>query len=126
MLKNITIAKRLSGALALLIAINLGVAALAILKMGSMRHSTEEITSKWLPSFALVNAMSANTADFRLGEYGHAINSDSAVKASYEKEMTEIRAALEKNRDAYVELISSDKERRIYDQLAAGWKSYIH
>ena len=125
MLKNLKISTRLTATLALLVAIIVGLCSLALVQMGSMRASTQEITADWLPSVGLVNAMNTNTSDFRIGEYSHVVSTDAADMARFEKEIAAVKAEFEKNRDAYVKLINSDEERKLYDGFAADWKAYL-
>ncbi|MBI5272133.1 MAG: MCP four helix bundle domain-containing protein [Burkholderiales bacterium] len=125
MLKNMKITTRMAATLAVLVALMMGLAGLALVQMGSMRASTEEITSNWLPSVELVNALNTNTSDFRIGEYAHVVTTDSAEMARIENEIAAVKALIEKNRDAYVKLISSEEERALYESFAADWKAYM-
>ncbi|CAN7736817.1 methyl-accepting chemotaxis protein [Pseudorhodoferax sp. LjRoot39] len=125
MLANLKIAHRLKLILGLLGAMLLGVAALALWQMGAMRASTQEITSNWLPSVELINAMNTKTSDFRIGEISHVLATDNADMAAIEKEIAVVKAAFDQNRDAYVKLISSDEERKIYESFASDWKLYL-
>jgi len=125
MLKNLKITTRLTATLALLVASLVGLCGLAVVQLGAMRASTQAITTNWLPSVGFVNAMNTNTSDFRVGEYAHVLNTDEAEMARTEKELAAVKAEFEKNREAYVKLISSDEERRLYDSFAADWKAYL-
>lgn len=69
--------------------------------------------------------MNTNTSDFRVAEYAHALSTDDADMARFEKELAAVKAEFEKNREAYVKLISSDQERTLYDSFAADWKAYL-
>ena len=125
MLKNLKITTRLTATLVMLVAIIVGLSGLALWQMGKMRDSTHEITANWLPSAGLVNAMDTNTSDFRLGEVRHVLSTDDAEMAGLEKEIAAVKADFDKNHDAYVKLISSDEERKLYESFAADWKSYL-
>lgn len=125
MLSNTKITTRLTAILALLVAIIVALSGLALWQMGAMRASTFEITSNWLPSVSLVNAMNTNTSDYRLGEVRHVLATDDAEMAQLEKEIAAVKSDFDRNHDAYVKLISSDEERRLYDSFAADWKTYL-
>ncbi|WP_305878727.1 methyl-accepting chemotaxis protein [Aquabacterium sp. CECT 9606] len=125
MFKNLKITTRLTATLALLVSIIVGLSGLALWQMGKMRTSTYEITSNWLPSVSLVNAMNTNTSDFRLGEVRHVLSTDDAEMAQIEKDIAVVKAGFDKNHDAYIKLISSDEERKLYESFAADWKSYL-
>lgn len=125
MLYNLRISTRLTATLALLVAIIVGLCSLAWFQMGSMRASTQEITANWLPSVKLVNAMNTNTSDFRIGEFSHVVSTEPGDMARLEKDIAAVKAEFEKNRDAYVKLISSDEERKLYQSFDVDWKAYL-
>jgi methyl-accepting chemotaxis protein len=125
MFKNLMIATRLRVSFGFLLAMLLGVAALALWQMGVMRESTRDLTSNWLPSVERVNQMNTSTSDFRIAEFQHVLNTDDKGMASIEKTLTDTLAAFEENHKAYVALISSDEERKLYEGFAAEWKQYL-
>ena len=125
MLKNLKISTRLAAAFGALTALLLAVIATAAYQMGNMNGSTEEITKNWLPSVELVNQMNTNTSDVRITELTHVMNTDSKAMDAVEKDMAQVLALYQKNHEAYVKLISSDEERRLYAEFAADWKQYM-
>lgn len=125
MFNNFKITTRLTGTLAVLIALIFSLCVLALWQMGTMRASTQAITVNWLPSVELVNAMNTDMSKFRIGEFKHALNTDDAEMAVIEQEIAAVKAGFEKNREAYAKLISSDEERRLYESFMADWKTYL-
>ncbi len=124
-LNNIKIATRLKVVLGLLAGMLLATASLALMQMGLMNASTREITANWLPSVELVNRMNTSTSDFRITEFQHVLNTDDKAMAGIETKMSGDLEGFEKNRKAYVALISSDEERKLYDAFTAEWKQYL-
>jgi len=124
MLKNLKISTRLIGTLGLLLSVLLAVVGMALWQMGQMRSVTRDITGNWLPSVELVNKMNTNASDYRVGEFQHVLNVDPQTMATIEKTMDDTLALFEKNQRAYVALISSDEERKIYEGFAADWAQY--
>ena len=125
MFKNLRIATRLRASFGLLAALLVGIASLALWQMGVMRASTQELTSNWLPSVERVNQMNTGMSDFRISEFQHVLNTDDKAMAGIEKTMTEVLAAFEEDHQAYLKLISSDKERKLYEAFAGEWKRYL-
>ncbi len=125
MFKNLKISARLSGTLGLLLALILSIIGMATYQMLSMRSVTEEITSNWLPSVERVNKMNTGTSDFRIAEFQHVLNTDSKAMADIEKVMAQVMSAFDEDHKAYVSLISSNEERRLYEEFAADWKQYL-
>jgi methyl-accepting chemotaxis protein len=125
MFKNLTIATRLKASFGLLTTMLLGVAALALWQMGIMRASSQEITTNWMPSIGYVNQMNTGASDFRIAEFQHVLNNDEKAMADIEKSITDVLTAFNTNYQAYLKLISSDDERKLYEAFAADWKQYL-
>lgn len=125
MFKDLRISTRLACAFGLLTVLLLGVIGMALYQMGAMRAVAQEINRNWLPSVELVNQMNTGTSDFRIAEINHILNTDDTAMAAIEKEMALVLAEFERDHDAYVKLISSDEERKLYEQFASEWKQYL-
>lgn len=124
MLRNFKVSSRLAGAFSMLIAILLGIVVLAVLQMGRIRSSTEEVVENWLPSVELVNKMNTNTSDYRIAEISHVLSTSAADMAAFEQDMAGIQAEFQKNREGYEKLISSPEERKLYDTFSSDWAEY--
>ena len=125
MFKNLKISARLTGTLGLLLALLLAVVGIAIWQMGVMRSVTQEITGNWLPSVERVNQMNTDIARLRIFEFRHVLNTDGKAMVDIEKLITGALTAFEDDHKAYVALISSDEERKLYEPFAAEWKQYL-
>ncbi|MBX9869952.1 MAG: MCP four helix bundle domain-containing protein [Burkholderiaceae bacterium] len=124
-MKNLKISTRLITTFVLITALLIVLAGTAFFKMSAMKDVSNDITSNWLPSVEVVNQMNTDTSDLRIKEYKHVLNTDAAAMGAIEKEMTDILAEFEKNHQAYVKLISSDEERKIYEGFKADWLKYL-
>jgi methyl-accepting chemotaxis protein len=93
--------------------------------MSSMRVASQDMATNWLPSVELVNQMNTNTSDYRIAEFQHVSNTDDKAMAGIEKEMAAVLTEFEKNRAAYIKLISSSEEQKKYDAFAAEWAKYM-
>lgn len=125
MLKNLKIYTSLIGVLASLVFLLLLTGAVALWEMGAMRAANLDITTNWLPSVERVNQMNTGTSDFRIQEFAHVLNTDDKAMGGIEKAMSDVLNAFEEDHKAYVALISSDEERKIYEAFAAEWKQYL-
>jgi len=123
---DMKVSTRLQWAFGLLLAVLLGVVAVAMLKMSSMRTLAIDVGTNWLPSVEHVNQMNTATSDFRTQEFRHVLNTDDKAMAAIEKEMGAVLASFEEDDQIYVKLISGDEERRVYDAFAAEWKQYLN
>ena len=125
MFADLKLAHRLALAFGSLTALLLVTVGVSFWGLGNLRASTVEINTNWLPSVERVNQMNTATSDFRIAEFEHVLNTDEKAMAGIEKTMAEVIAGFEKDRTAYVKLISSDEERKLYDAFAAEWKQYL-
>ncbi|MBK1685508.1 methyl-accepting chemotaxis protein [Rhodoferax fermentans] len=124
-LNHLKIATRLKVILGFMTAMLFGIAGLALWQMAVMSASTHQITTNWMPSVELVNRMNTATANFRAQEFKHVLSTDAQEMADVEKRMAELKAGFDKDHDAYVKLISSEQERKLYDSFATDWKLYL-
>ncbi|HEY9064121.1 MAG TPA: methyl-accepting chemotaxis protein [Burkholderiaceae bacterium] len=124
MMTNLKVGHRLALGFGTLVAMLLAVAGLALWGMGQMRASTVEINTNWLPSVEALAQMNTAKSDFRVLEFRHVLTTDEKGMAEVEQRMAAKLAEFEKLRDAYVKMISSEEERRIYEAFAADWKAY--
>jgi methyl-accepting chemotaxis protein-1 (serine sensor receptor) len=122
---SLKISTRLIAVFGLISVLLVTIVSAALLQMGTMRAATFEITENWLPSVELVNKMNTRTSDFRIQEYKHVLNTDDGAMGAIEKKMSEELSEFEKHRQAYVKLISSPEERKLYDEFAAEWTRYL-
>ncbi len=125
MFKNLKISTRLIATLGTLLAVLLTVVGLALWQMGTMRAATQAITTSWLPSVERLNSMNTGTSDFRIEEFRHVLNTEDKVMAGIEKDMASVLSAFESDHKAYLPLISSAEERKLYETFAADWKQYL-
>ena len=83
-----------------------------------------EIADNWLPSVTRVSDMNTNTSDYRVAQLQHVLADNDAAMDGFEKEIAGVSAAFEKNRTAYIKLISDDVERKLYERFDSEWKKY--
>jgi methyl-accepting chemotaxis protein len=125
MLKSLTIAKRLALGFGAALAVIVAIVVVGLMQIGSMRGATQDIADNWLPSVQRVGQMHTASSDIRIQEFKHVLNTDERAMAAIEKSMADLFTAFEADHKAYVGLISSDEERRIYEAFAVDWKRYL-
>jgi len=109
----------------LLILLTASTGGFAILQMGKVNEASTEITVNWMPSIRYIQSMNTKTSDFRIAELMHVISENSTQLDDLEKQMSDIKASLLKDRDAYAKLISSEEERALYDSFANQFDAYM-
>ncbi len=85
-----------------------------------------EVSTNWLPSVDVVNAMSTATRDVRVKLYRFVVASETAqALAENEKGLRKALQGFDDLRRRYEPLISSPEERAIYDGFSPQWSRYI-
>ena len=124
-LSDIKISTKLIGGFAIVLALATAQSLFGLHTLSDVNDKSTEITDNWLPSTKLIGGMDTNTSDFRIAQFQHVLASDDAAMNGFEKEMAEVTATFEKNRSAYVKLINSNEERKLYEAFDSEWKKYL-
>ncbi len=124
-MKNLKISTRLYGAFALLVMLLIGLAGAAALQLSTLNAATVEIASNWLPSVRAVNEMDSQILKVRVTLMRHVLNTDASAMAGIDKLVTAERDELSAMRANYEKLISSDRERKIYEQFSEERKGVL-
>ena len=119
------IGARIALGFGLVILLLLGLGGFSIFQMGKVNDSSTEIATNWMPSVRYVQAMNTNTGDFRVAELQHVQTDKPEEMRRFEKAMADTLALMQKNRDAYVKLISKPEERALYEDFVKKLDSYL-
>jgi methyl-accepting chemotaxis protein len=122
---NNKISHRLAGVLGLLLLTMMAIVGMSLWQMSAMRTLGAEVTDNWLPSVEKINQMNASVIDFRMVEFQHVLNNDDSRMAAIERVLQETRTTFDAHHKHYVELISSDEERKLHDTFDTDWKRYL-
>jgi methyl-accepting chemotaxis protein len=124
MFSPMKISTRIGLGFAAVIALLLALGGFSILQIGRVNDNATDIATNWLPSVRFVSAMNTNTGDFRVAELQHVLATKAEDMRHFEGDMAGVQAQFQKNRDAYVKLISSPEEQALYDNFAKKWDAY--
>ncbi len=122
---NLTIAKKLLISFGLMCALVIGVGAFAVVELDKVNSVATDMEVNWLPSTQLTSDMNTNTSDLRIAELQHVLSVTPEEMVHWEKNMSEVQATLANNQSRYEPLISSDKERALYEQFKQAWTAYM-
>jgi methyl-accepting chemotaxis protein len=125
MFTNLSVAKRLALGFGTLVALLLAVVGVALWSMANMRASTVQINSNWLPSVEALGELNTAKSEVRVAEWRHIASTDPKAMAEVEQRLKGRLAELEKARETYAKLISSDEERKLYESFASDWKRFM-
>ena len=123
--RALSIRAKLIGAFSVLFLLLIGLGAIALERVGTLRETSSEIAENWLPSVRWVALIRSVAADHRIGLLRHILNSDEGAMATIEREMEERLKRLGEIRRIYEPVITSAEERQIYERFAAAWEDYL-
>lgn len=86
--------------------------------------NVKAITETWSPSLYYVQRMNTLTSDYRLKQYGHLVSKDEAGMQSYDNELLEVDAQIKDVITKFESLITTEQERKLYENIVAKWDSY--
>jgi methyl-accepting chemotaxis protein len=123
--RDLKIASKILVSFVMVLAITAFLGLFALSEMADVRSSADDIATNWLPSVKYASDMNTNTSDFRVAELQHLLSSDDRQMAAWEKEMERVEALLRKNQIAYELVITSDEERKKYEEFQRLWAEYM-
>ncbi|GJD80414.1 methyl-accepting chemotaxis protein [Methylobacterium gregans] len=102
-----------------------GQGTVSLLKLSAIRQDVKEIAGNWLPSIAALNEINIAANKVRLRQYRLVTTwADQSSIAANRKLYETAQDTMADARRGYRALISSEKERALYDRFAALWGRY--
>ncbi|WNG24240.1 HAMP domain-containing protein [Cystobacter fuscus] len=105
--------------------LNVVLGVFATQQLSKMNDATDVVTDTWMPSIILVSAANTDTSDFLILEQQHILSIDTARMAELERLMRRELESIEGSFKKYEPLISSEKERRLYEEFTRLWRDYL-
>jgi hypothetical protein len=101
-----------------------GTGLFAVRQLSVVNDQVTIIADGWLPRVRQASAIQTYAALIRTAQFRYVAATDSAGKAGAEQTMAERRARLAETRRKYEPLISTARERQIYERFAAQWEAH--
>ena len=93
-----------------------------------IRSNIEKITEVWSPSLGYLQDLETMTAKYRIKQYQHLVESDTAVMNSCEEEIQKLESQIQDTSANLVAIITADsdaqKGQADYDAASTGWEKY--
>jgi len=112
----------LAFAAVLLLTATLGVS--AVVNLGRLNTTANELATNWLPSVVSTTSMRASMLEYRELEVKHAHAADASYMAEYEDKLKGPAAAVTRLFGEYESFVTPGEERKLADQLKAKWAEY--
>ncbi|TFW34557.1 methyl-accepting chemotaxis protein [Massilia horti] len=100
------------------------VGVVSIIQLERVNATGTDIATNWMPSVRVVLELKANFARHRSQIGQHLLSENEASMARYEQKMAEYEAAIKKNQQTYIPLITSPEEKAEYDHFVQMWTRY--
>ncbi|BDU16766.1 methyl-accepting chemotaxis protein [Lysobacter auxotrophicus] len=124
--KNLSIAKKLAVAFAVVIALAAMLGGYSILQLRERNVQITDINRNWVPSVRHLLGMRAELGEYRTFEISQLqFQGDAAQLENYRSRMEESKGKMDAALDAYTKLISSDEERKRFNVVAGNLKAYF-
>ena len=100
----------------------------ALISTAVIRSNIEKITEVWSPSLEYLQDLETMTAQYRIKQYQHLVESDTAIMNSCEAEIQKLESQIQDtsaNLDAIIAADSdAQKGKADYEAASKGWKKY--
>ena len=114
---NLKIGTRLYAGFGVLLLLILLVVGLALNRLAALEGAAKAIAENALPSVQEANHLNTLISDFRIFEMQHALSIEEGAKQDIEKSLDATQALIKASRERYEPLISSDEEKRLYEEF---------
>ena len=105
----------------LMLVVLLGV--FSLLQLSKINGNTVDIAINWLPSIKVLGELRLDAADVRKDTLNYMVATDK--KQHYDEMINSDLSAIADDEKKYEPLISSDEERKLYQEFRADWDKYI-
>lgn len=107
-----------------LVALVAGVGVYSITRMADINHSSEELSTNWMPSIKVLGELSVLCNTLKRTELLHLLTTDERRLAQLEREMEAMLAQIDRKLNEYATLITEPEEFKNLPNLIAAWKAY--
>ncbi len=121
LIRSLRVSTRINFGFAVLVTLLMLVGVGSLMQMHQMHDSSEAVDGNWLPSIIALGHMDEATLQLRASTLRALVTYDEAARNRLAADET----ALQKARDSYIRMISSDEEQRLFDRYLEDLRSYI-
>ena len=123
--KNLKIGAKLLSVVSVVLLMTVFLGIFSLWQLARVNHSTVDVCTNWLPSVRSLAELQLDLNFFRRSEFQHLLSTSSEDMDTWEKRMEGTLADLKKHTEAYEKLISSDEERRLYEDIKKNLAVYL-
>lgn len=124
MLREITIQKRLMLAFLLIIALLLGVGAVSLSSMKTIRDNAYEVEHEILPDIIMLREVNLNLMQLRIFTLRLLLDKNETSRQKHASQIQDVKKIVEKYSADYQLTITNEKERQLYNDFASSKEKY--
>lgn len=117
--------KKQAVAFGIILVLMAGMNAFSIIRMTALQSDLDHVSKRWLPGALAVAAINSATSDLRIAQLRYVHASDDSSRAALSEVMGGLIDRINRNRDAFEPLMSTDEERRLHERFDEKWAAYI-
>ena len=122
---NLRLSGKLMASFATVLVITCALGALAIVRLADVAAASEEISSNYMPSLDRLGAINTASSDVRIAQLRSVVADADDVRTAAMSDTAAHLADREKLVKEYEPLISSEEERKLWNQSQSDWNDYI-
>ena len=123
--KDWPIGLKLGAGFGALIAAMAVIALAGLSQLSASNSRTEEVATNTVPSVELIGSMNTATSDYVVLQLKHVIAATDEDMAKLETQMAATAKKIDAGLAGYRGMVSDDRDRALYDEVVADWKTYI-
>ena len=122
---NLKISTKFISVVLIVLLMSIFLGGFSIWQLSKVHRSTVEIASDWLPSVRSIGQIELDINMFRRYEFQHILSTSSEERDNWEKRQENVLAGLKKHTDAYEKLVSSEEERKLFEEYKKNLSLYL-
>jgi len=124
--RRISLAVKLYGGFALVLALAAVLGLTALGRMGSMNDKSQKLSDRVVPSVRVIGALSGAQTRYRAGQLQHVLQTSRSGMARYERVLAERGRTIDRLFGQYRPLVSDATDRALFQRARSSWARYVH
>src|SRR5947209_1323297 len=120
---NLKIGKKLALGFAAVEVLMVALGVFSILQLSKLNADTVDIATKWMPSVRTLDQLRFDASGLRRDSLNYVVATEK--KAHYLEKLSRSSEAVAEDQIQYEPMISSDEERRLYQEFVEAWDKYL-
>ena len=90
-----------------------------------LNSQASNLANNWMNALEMAEEMNYLTSDYRMRQFGHIVAETEDLFTEYEKLLKDIDAKVRAVEEEYKDTISTEEDRKLYEEAVALWEKYV-